>query len=170
MDNLIWIVAFVGIGIAIGIPSWLIIQATEKLSGRTIDHDSLYGWATLAAFVAMFMLPSHEHTTRIENVALLAEAFSGGAVIGALLNIVYQWTFKGTEAEKAVRSLGSRFLDKLMENKIVSTILGGIMMVVLIIGGIITIGVRMNDVPLLSPLASFLLHLIHSMMGSASAK
>ena len=170
MDNLILLVALVCIGIAIGVPSWLIIQVTERLSGRTIDHESLYGWASFAAFVAMFMLPSREHTTRIENIALLAEAFSGGALIGALLNIVYQWTFRGTDAEKAVRSSGSRFLDKLMENKIVSTILGGILMIILIIAGPIVIGARMNGVPLLSPLASFLLHLIHSMMGSAPTK
>lgn len=165
MDSLIWIVALVCIGIAIGAPSWLIIQITKKLSGRALDHDSLYGWATVVAIAVMFMLPSREHTTRFENITLLVEALSGGAAGGALLNIVYQWTFKGTETEKAARSSGSRFLDRLLENKIVSTILGGVLVVVLIVAALIVLGVRMNGTPLLNPLVSFLLHLIHSVIG-----
>lgn len=156
MNDLIWIIAIVSIWIAIGVPSWLIIQITEKLAERTLDHDSLYGWATLAAFAAMFMLPSREHTTHLQNFVALAKAFSGGAVIGALLNIVYQWTLMGTEAEKTARARGSRILDKFLENKIVSAILGGIIIVVLVVAGIIVVGMRMEGVPLLSPLASWL--------------
>lgn len=156
MSSLIWIIAIVGIWIAIGVPSWVIIQIAEKLAERSLDHDSLYGWATLAAFAAMFMLPSREHTTHLQNFVALAEAFSGGAIIGALLNVVYQWTFMGTKSEKTARAWGLRLLDKVPENKIVSVILGGILLIVLTVAGVIVIGMRMEGVPLLSPLASWL--------------
>ena len=62
----------------------------------------------------------------------------------------------GTEAEKTARARGSRILDKFLENKIVSAILGGIIIVVLVVAGIIVVGMRMEGVPLLSPLASWL--------------
>ena len=64
---------------AIGVPSWLIIQAAERLTRRNLDHKSPYGWAALIAFAAMFMLPSREHTTHLQNFIAVVEAFSGGA-------------------------------------------------------------------------------------------
>jgi hypothetical protein len=164
MDDLIWIIAILCIGIAIGVPSWLIIQATERLSGRAIDRDSLYGSATLAAFIAMFLLPSREHTTQLQNFISLAEAFSGGAVVGSFLNLVYQWTLKGTKTEKKLGQWSSHWGTKLLENKIVSTILGGILAVVLVVAGIIVVGMRMDGVPLLSPLAVWLWDAIRSLI------
>lgn len=164
MDVLMWLIAILCIWIAIGVPSWLIIQATERLSGRPIDRDSLYGSATLVAFIAMFMLPSREHTTQLQNFIILAEAFSGGAVVGSFLSLVYQWTLKGTKTEKKLGQWFSHWGTKLLENKIVGTILGGILALVLLVAGIIVVGMRMDGVPLLSPLASWLWDAIRSLI------
>ncbi|MBU6440704.1 MAG: hypothetical protein KGS28_10785 [Betaproteobacteria bacterium] len=163
MDDLIWIIAIVCIGMAIGVPSWLIVQAAERLTGRNLDHKSLYGWAALIAFAAMFMLPSGEHTTHLQNFFALVKAFSGGAIIGSLLSIVYQWTLKGSEVEKRLAAISGKHLGRLLENKIVSMILGGVLAVVLVIAGMIIVGVRMDGVPLFSPLASWLWDAIRSL-------
>lgn len=163
MESLIWIAAVFCIWIAIGAPSWVIVQAVERLFGRGIEHGPLYAWATVAALIGMLMSPSSEHATHLENFAVLGGSLSAGACIGSLGNIAYQWAFSGTETEKRLVAWCGKRLDSLLESKVFGTILVGILAVVLTIGGLVVVERRVDGVPLLSPLGSWIWDAIRSM-------
>jgi len=153
-DSAIWIIGTVGVVSVIGAGTFITALIAQWLNGDSTEtNGERYGtYCLVGGALLMFALPSTPGSTRFERSVMIGAALLVGSFAGGLVGVAID---RLRETRPAPGRMGRKAIS------VLSTIAGAVAFVFLA-GSCLLLGAPwLEDVPILSPLALFVVTALH---------
>lgn len=153
-----WVFALLALFGLLWIANYSVVKLGTLITGHPVEVSDMFLCA--GAFIGIVLVPSRDHAST-EASLIYAGFLLAGAFIGGLIGLAIELHSERKTSQRAISLDSGAAAPKPHWTQGVFSTIGEVFLIIsLIVCGAIVVGIRLGDMPILSPLIEYLRHLL----------